>query len=86
MKSICLWHELPSVSEEHIQTVEGYVYAVLEKVLLKNIWTTEFEIESLIRFLTSKMLDTKGVRRLLIFLFNLIFAVHICSQKILEKI
>uniref|UniRef100_A0A8V0XPQ3 ER membrane associated RNA degradation n=1 Tax=Gallus gallus TaxID=9031 RepID=A0A8V0XPQ3_CHICK len=23
MKSICLWHELPSVSEEHIQTVEG---------------------------------------------------------------
>lgn len=23
MKSICLWHELPSVSEEHMQTVEG---------------------------------------------------------------
>lgn len=69
MKSIHLWHELPTVSEEQIQTLKGYVYAVLEKILLKNIWTTEFEIKSLIRFLTSKILDTNGVVGRLHFLF-----------------
>lgn len=37
MKSIHLWHELPTVTEEQIQTLKGYVYAVLEKILLKNI-------------------------------------------------
>lgn len=31
MKSIHVWPELPTVSEEHVQAVKGYIYAVHNK-------------------------------------------------------
>lgn len=31
MKSIHLWPELPTVPEEHIQTIKGYVYAIKKR-------------------------------------------------------
>lgn len=41
MKSIHLWPELPTVPEEHVQTIKGYVYEktkkkVILKVVMKN--------------------------------------------------
>jgi len=35
MKSIHLWPELPTVPEEHVRTIKGYVHAFKKKIVLK---------------------------------------------------
>lgn len=59
MKSIHVWPELPTVSEEHVQAVKGYIYAVHNKK--KKVLKIGFEMKSILSFFTSKMIDTKEV-------------------------